>query len=76
MRDHLELQGITSMWISLFCGSCRTIRLPHVTIECFLSTGMIVGDKINCHLAKEIGVASIKSVIGGDLGQVKFKTYS
>lgn len=37
-----------------------------------LSTGVIGGGKINCYLAKDTGVASIKSVNSGDFGFVKF----
>lgn len=31
-----------------------------------LSTGVICDEKINGHLAKEVGEASIESIIGGD----------
>lgn len=38
-----------------------------------LNTGVIGDGKINCHVAYEIGVGSVKSVIGGDFSLVEFK---
>lgn len=62
------------MWIHFFHGSCRTIRFPQVTM--CLCTGMIGGDKINCHEAIEVAVASIKNVVVSDFGHDIFKRCS
>lgn len=38
-----------------------------------LSTGLIRGDKINCHCAYDIGLSMMTSIIGGNFGNVKFQ---
>jgi len=38
-----------------------------------ISTGVIGDEKINCHLAYDIGKESISNIIGSKFGQVKFQ---
>lgn len=38
-----------------------------------LSTGVVADERVTCHKAKELGVKSMNSIVGGDFGNVKFK---
>ena len=38
-----------------------------------ISSGIVGGDKINCHKAYEVGLQCLKKIVGGDFGSIKLK---
>ena len=48
-------------------------HLPFPEIQELISTEVIGDEKINCHMAQEIGTSNMSKVIGIDFHSVKFK---
>lgn len=46
---------------------------PHLKTLMSITTGMTVRDKINCHNAFNIGIASFQKIIGKNFHEIKFK---
>lgn len=66
IRDNADLKKLLN-WFS------QHKPFPKMDEIMSISTGVVGDDKINCHLAQEIGTAGVSKIIGENFDSVKFK---